>query len=49
MHMHSNLYGVGFPHVVSEEDIHDGYYIPKGTIVIPNAWYGILVKRTVPV
>ena len=46
MHTHPNLYDAGFPHVVSEEDIHDGYYIPKGTIVIPNAWYGILVKHT---
>ena len=31
--------GVGFPHLVSEDDIHEGYYIPKGTVVIPNAWY----------
>ncbi|KAL4061719.1 cytochrome P450, partial [Scleroderma yunnanense] len=27
---------IGFPHRVSEEDIHDGYYIPKGSLVIPN-------------
>lgn len=28
----------GFPHRVSEDDIHDGYYIPKGSVVIPNIW-----------
>jgi hypothetical protein len=28
----------GFPHCVSEDDIHDGYYIPKGSMVIPNVW-----------
>ncbi|KAL4061713.1 cytochrome P450 [Scleroderma yunnanense] len=30
---------IGFPHRVSEEDIHDGYYIPKGSLVIPNLWF----------
>ncbi|KAG1852552.1 cytochrome P450 [Suillus subluteus] len=29
----------GFPHCVSEDDIHDGYYIPKGSVVIPNIWF----------
>ncbi|KAL4079442.1 cytochrome P450 [Scleroderma citrinum] len=29
---------VGFPHRVSEDDIHNGYYIPKGSLVIPNQW-----------
>ncbi|KAF8991853.1 hypothetical protein BDZ89DRAFT_895940, partial [Hymenopellis radicata] len=24
-----------------EDDVHDGYYIPKGTIVIANLWYGV--------
>ncbi|KAG2141326.1 cytochrome P450 [Suillus clintonianus] len=28
-----------FPHRVTEDDIHDGYYIPKGSLVIPNAWF----------
>lgn len=26
-------------HMSSEGDEYDGYYIPKGTIVIGNAWY----------
>ncbi|KAG2064214.1 cytochrome P450, partial [Suillus decipiens] len=29
----------GFTHCVSEDDIHDGYYIPKGSMVIPNIWF----------
>jgi len=28
----------GLPHRVSEDDIHDGYYIPKGSLVMPNIW-----------
>ncbi|KAG1729789.1 cytochrome P450 [Suillus lakei] len=29
----------GFPHCVTEDDIHDGYYIPKGSVIIPNIWF----------
>ncbi|KAG1756034.1 cytochrome P450 [Suillus lakei] len=28
----------GFPHRVTEDDIHDGYYIPKGSMIVPNIW-----------
>lgn len=27
-----------FPHVLSEDDIHAGYVLPKGTMVIANIW-----------
>ncbi|KAG2070199.1 cytochrome P450 [Suillus decipiens] len=27
------------PHRVSEDDIHDGYYIPKGSLVLLNIWF----------
>ncbi|KAG2151901.1 cytochrome P450 [Suillus cothurnatus] len=30
---------IGFPHRVTEDDVHDGYYIPKGSIIIPNLWF----------
>ncbi|KAG2133604.1 cytochrome P450 [Suillus bovinus] len=26
-------------HCVSEDDIYDGYYIPKGSMIIPNIWF----------
>ncbi|SRR6266550_4936538 len=29
----------GFPHCTTEDDIHDGYLIPKGALIIPNIWH----------
>ena len=29
---------LGFPHLSTEEDVYEGYFIPKGSIVIPNIW-----------
>jgi len=28
----------GLPHATSEDDFYKGYFIPKGTVVIPNIW-----------
>jgi len=28
----------GIPHRAMEDDIHDGYLIPKGAVIIPNIW-----------
>lgn len=28
----------GIPHMLAEDDVYDGYAIPKGTIVFTNAW-----------
>ncbi|KAG1855207.1 cytochrome P450 [Suillus subalutaceus] len=36
----------GFPHCVAKDDIHDGYYIPKGSLIIPNAWFMLNDPRT---
>jgi len=29
---------MGLPHCTSEGDEHNGYFIPKGTIVMANVW-----------
>ncbi|KAG1879755.1 cytochrome P450 [Suillus subluteus] len=26
-------------HCVTNDDIHDGYYIPKGSLIMPNIWF----------
>ncbi|RPD55979.1 cytochrome P450 [Lentinus tigrinus ALCF2SS1-6] len=37
---------LALPHMVTEDDIYDGYFIPKGSLVIGNAW-AILHDETV--
>ncbi|KAG2362235.1 cytochrome P450 [Suillus spraguei] len=37
---------IGFPHCVAEDDIHDGYYIPKGSLVFANIWFMLNDPRT---
>lgn len=32
----------GLPHASLRDDIYDGYFIPKGTTVVLNAWYWLL-------
>ncbi|KAJ6623187.1 cytochrome P450 [Mycena sp. CBHHK59/15] len=29
---------VGLPHVASEDDVHNGFFIPKGAIILTNNW-----------
>ena len=29
---------VGFPHAVIQDDVYEGYFIPKGSMVLVNAW-----------
>ncbi|KIK54121.1 hypothetical protein GYMLUDRAFT_264755 [Collybiopsis luxurians FD-317 M1] len=29
---------LAFPHLLTQDDIYEGYFIPKGTIVMGNAW-----------
>ncbi|KAG1817986.1 cytochrome P450 [Suillus subaureus] len=36
----------GIPHCVTKDDIHDGYYIPKGSLVMPNISFMLNDPRT---
>src|ERR1700685_675174 len=36
-----------FAHRVHKDDIHQGYYIPKGALVIPNVW-SVLATQFIP-
>lgn len=29
----------GLPHMVTNDDIYDGYFIPAGSLIIGNTWY----------
>ena len=37
--MRLTLVKTGIPHRTSEDDIHNGYYIPKGSLVFANLWW----------
>lgn len=28
----------GAPHVLTQDDVYNGYFLPKGTMVLPNQW-----------
>lgn len=30
---------MGLPHEITEDDVYQGYLIPKGAIIIPNIWF----------
>ncbi|CAA7262429.1 unnamed protein product [Cyclocybe aegerita] len=30
---------LGIPHVVSQDDVYEGYSIPKGSVIMPNIWH----------
>jgi cytochrome P450 len=31
---------LGLPHRVLQDDVYEGYFIPKGATVVGNVWYG---------
>ena len=33
-----NQFSQGIPHRLTEDDIHNGWFLPKGSIVIANIW-----------
>jgi cytochrome P450 len=33
---------LAIPHAATEDDIYEGYFIPKGSLILANIWY---VKR----
>ena len=37
------------PHIATNDDEYDGYYIPKGTVVIGNAWLVRTTKSMLPI
>jgi cytochrome P450 len=39
----STVLPTAIPHKAHCDDAHDGYFIPKGTIVVPNVWYAHLL------
>jgi cytochrome P450 len=51
---HLLTYTSGAPHLLEKDDVYNGYFIPAGTIVLPNQWYVynhlllcVLIKWTV--
>ena len=36
------ILALAVPHRAIQDDTHEGYFIPKGALVIPNIWYGII-------
>ncbi|KAF9247139.1 cytochrome P450 [Melanogaster broomeanus] len=37
---------LGIPHRATEDDIQGGYYIPKGSLILPNIWFMLHDPRT---
>jgi cytochrome P450 len=39
---------MGVPHVSTDDDVYEGYLIPKGALILPNIWYVlfVLLSRT---
>lgn len=39
---------LALPHRLTEEDSYKGYRLPKGSIIVPNAWYVFYYGLTTP-
>ncbi len=38
----------GVPHAILEDDIYEGYFIPKGSIVCVNQWCALSRRHVCP-
>lgn len=38
---------MAMPHQTVEDDVYKGYYIPAGTMILPNVWYGFVTFRSI--
>ena len=34
----------GIPHMLREDDVYNGYFIPAGTIIVGNTWYCLILS-----
>jgi cytochrome P450 len=32
------VFPLGVAHILTEDDLYDGYLLPKGSIILPNIW-----------
>ncbi|KAJ8086181.1 hypothetical protein PM082_005004 [Marasmius tenuissimus] len=37
-HFELKIDRIGVPHRSVQDDVHEGYFIPKGSLIIPNIW-----------
>lgn len=35
---------LGVPHRLLQDDVYEGYHLPRGTLVIANIWYAVLFR-----
>ncbi|KAJ3802320.1 cytochrome P450 [Lentinula aff. detonsa] len=35
---HNPVTPLAFPHALTQDDIYEGYFLPKGSIIMPNVW-----------
>lgn len=34
---------LGLPHCLTQDDVHAGYFLPKGTVILPNIWRASII------
>jgi hypothetical protein len=41
------LESLAFPHRVSQDDVYEGYFIPKGSVIVCNTWSAPSLRRMI--